>query len=153
MLDRIALCGVALFFSMASPAAFTAPSSEPMRLYDEVQSLRQHAGKFSDVEHPTVADLAEAERLLDSAVALIDESKTRELADGNPYLCGGAATMSCAISPPFTRGKARRRQRSMRLKSCRRKAGFRASPTNCAELTLQACATSHVSRRFLPRSI
>jgi hypothetical protein len=51
MLDRIALCGVALFFSMASPAAFTAPSSEPMRLYDEVQSLRQHAGKFSDVEH------------------------------------------------------------------------------------------------------
>jgi hypothetical protein len=76
-----------------------------MRLYDEVQSLRQHAGKFSDVEHPTVADLAEAERLLDSAVALIDESKTRELADGNPYLW---------VAPLRCHARSRRRLRAAR---------------------------------------
>lgn len=79
-------CIAVLFLLVTLSAVAAPPPSEPMRLYDEVQSLRQRAGKFSDAEHPTAADLAEAERLLDSAVALIDEPKTRELADGNPYL-------------------------------------------------------------------
>lgn len=83
----IALRGIALAFSAASSIAFAAPpASEAMRLYDEVQALRQQAGKFSDAKPPAIADLAAAEHLLDSAVALIDEPKTRELAEGNPYL-------------------------------------------------------------------
>jgi len=86
MSGRFAGRCIAVLFLLTTLAAVAAPPSEPMRLYDEVQSLRQQAGKFPDAEHPSVADLAEAERLLDSAVALINAPKTRELADGNPYL-------------------------------------------------------------------
>ncbi|WP_229792933.1 hypothetical protein [Rhodanobacter panaciterrae] len=77
---------MALLFSMAGMAWAGDPPDRAMQIYDQVQGLRDKAGKLADPEHPDPKQLQEAEATLRQALAILNATEVRRLGNGNVYL-------------------------------------------------------------------